>query len=77
MVQTGAFPRRTNVDLIRYRGGMQTTPANPERETESTSVPALPEAAIAGDWTILAAIAAAVAALLIWHRRNRRDRTHL
>ncbi|MFI5487648.1 hypothetical protein ACIBXA_27935 [Micromonospora echinaurantiaca] len=43
-----------------------------EYEAESRPVQALPEATVAGDWPILAAIAVAVAGLLIWRRRSRR-----
>ncbi|MDW5329610.1 hypothetical protein [Plantactinospora sp. KLBMP9567] len=49
---------------------MSTAPASGEHE--SNPVPVLPDATVAGDWTILAAIAAAVAGLVFWRRRSRR-----
>ncbi|MGK5739281.1 hypothetical protein [Micromonospora sp. URMC 103] len=51
---------------------MNEAPGIDEHEAQPKPVRALPEAAVAGDWYILAAIAAAVAGLLMWRRRSRR-----
>jgi hypothetical protein len=69
--------RSTKMDRTRYRNGMDTTPPSDERQPESTSVPTLPEATVAGDWTILAAVAAAITGLLIWRKRSRQGQSHL
>ncbi|MEV6367095.1 hypothetical protein AB0L86_09415 [Micromonospora musae] len=45
---------------------MDTSPASDEPESK-----ALPEATVAGDWTILGVITA-IAGLLFWRRRTRR-----
>ncbi|HZN20914.1 MAG TPA: hypothetical protein VFB84_22440 [Micromonosporaceae bacterium] len=44
-----------------------------EPETDSTAVPAPPEATVAGDWTVLAAVAAVVVGLLFWRRWRRQS----
>ncbi|MEV6373338.1 LPXTG cell wall anchor domain-containing protein [Micromonospora musae] len=46
---------------------MDTSPASDEPESR-----ALPEATVAGDWTILGVITVAIAGLLFWRRRKRR-----
>ncbi|GAB3953860.1 hypothetical protein [Micromonospora vulcania] len=51
---------------------MNEAPGDDEYEAEPKPLRALPEATVAGDWSILVAIAAAVAGLLIWRRRSRR-----
>lgn len=65
------------MDRIRYCCGMDATTGGEAQEhgyeAESKAGPAVPEAAIAGDWTILAAVAAAIAGVLLWRRRDRRS----
>jgi hypothetical protein len=49
--------------------------APPEVALPNKRAVPMPEASVAGDWTVLAGIAAAVAALLFWRRRLR-ERDH-
>jgi hypothetical protein len=53
--------------------GMDRNPVPEEPDEDAPAVP-VPEAIVAADWTVLTAIAAAIAVLWFWRRRQRAAR---
>lgn len=50
--------------------GMDAIEDNEDQRARPTTPPPVPDALVAGDWTVLSGLALAVAGLLFWRRRR-------